>query len=691
MALNLVSDNGQLATIQREDGSIIQVPSSRIGELGLAGPNADQTQALMDVNVGGATVPEAVVMPGGDMAPGSNVAAATSVPILDPLNPGHVPPMIPEGPLATQDSGMNAPTDPGWTPTGPAAPQPPTSSGSPSEGSTPSGQGNPPPGAGRPQTSRPGTIREGNDAVYDAYDRQSQAQKDLTDAQVRQNDALAEERERQRIQEEEFEKQKKAELEEQQATVEAAETREKQLQEEYENFEFESLWEKQSGGQNALAIIGLALGALGQAMSGGQIKNQALPIFMNSIDRNIELQTKELEKLGKNVDMASNIVAREYQKVGDMRVAQANARAVMLDGFNRKLEDVVQNTKSDILKNNGKVLQSQIDIEKNKSIVDGVKIERQERRADRADRRAERQLRLQERSFEEQKRAREAAEKARREDEANQPDYIDTEKVEGAVLPDGSTARVKDAKDREAIRERTVATQIRIDAARRIAYILSDKGREALGLSKVEAQQEAARLAAALLADAKGTPSDRDLQIYLGGVGINMEDPTDWASIRLASTDAKALEKYIEAEKHYTNTFLKGYNKDLKFQEFNTRPDPANKIPNKEPSRDDLKTQARTARTPADRRAAVEKLLKTDPKKTDFTITLEQGKDLIPLLKDMYDRETDPMLKKHLATRLAQVTTKVRVLQDKQKKKNLDRAKTQERENQKYRDSHIPR
>jgi hypothetical protein len=107
----------------------------------------------------------------------------------------------------------------------------------------------------------------------------------------------------------------------------------RQLQQSMATFNSEKIdpshfWASRSTGQKMLAGIGLALGAMGSAFTGGP--NQALGIIQSAIDRDIEAQKANLSKAQQGVQNQASLLGIYRQKFQDDAQAEAATRATML-------------------------------------------------------------------------------------------------------------------------------------------------------------------------------------------------------------------------------------------------------------------------------------------------------------------------------------------------------------------------
>lgn len=85
------------------------------------------------------------------------------------------------------------------------------------------------------------------------------------------------------------------------------------------------------------AVISVAMGAYAQGLSGGKIPNTALQIINSAIDKDIEAQKLEYNKLKGLVDENRNVYGMAMRMLGDERQADSLARAAAFRTFNAKI------------------------------------------------------------------------------------------------------------------------------------------------------------------------------------------------------------------------------------------------------------------------------------------------------------------------------------------------------------------
>ena len=101
------------------------------------------------------------------------------------------------------------------------------------------------------------------------------------------------------------------------------------------------------------ALIAIALGGLGAAMQGPGVKNTALELINQNIDRDIAAQKANIGIKQNQVGNQNNIYGRVLQQSGDERLADAAARKAMYDAHIADIEAKVAMSKIPSVKANG--------------------------------------------------------------------------------------------------------------------------------------------------------------------------------------------------------------------------------------------------------------------------------------------------------------------------------------------------
>lgn len=113
-----------------------------------------------------------------------------------------------------------------------------------------------------------------------------------------------------------------------------------------------TLMEDGNIGQNIMAGLAIALGAVGASMQGSN-QNMALQIMEKAIDRDLEAQKVNVEKKGQEINMLGASYQAARQSGMDDINAKRMAKADALDSVAAFLDAKVATINSDIAKNNG--------------------------------------------------------------------------------------------------------------------------------------------------------------------------------------------------------------------------------------------------------------------------------------------------------------------------------------------------
>ena len=90
------------------------------------------------------------------------------------------------------------------------------------------------------------------------------------------------------------------------------------------------------------AVISVAMGAYAQGLSGGKIPNTALQIVNSAIDRDIDAQKMEYQKLKGLVDEKRNVYGMAMRLLGDERQADELARSAAYRSFNAQMTSLAK-------------------------------------------------------------------------------------------------------------------------------------------------------------------------------------------------------------------------------------------------------------------------------------------------------------------------------------------------------------
>lgn len=127
------------------------------------------------------------------------------------------------------------------------------------------------------------------------------------------------------------------------------------------------LWASKSSGQKAMAVIGLVLGGIGSGVTGG--KNVAYEIFENSIQRDVDAQKAEIEKL-KDVGSAKrNMYGLYMEKFKDDRQAEAATKLTMYEQMELKMKEAAALAKSPQILANAEKALGELQVAKNAALL----------------------------------------------------------------------------------------------------------------------------------------------------------------------------------------------------------------------------------------------------------------------------------------------------------------------------------
>jgi hypothetical protein len=125
------------------------------------------------------------------------------------------------------------------------------------------------------------------------------------------------------------------------------------------SFDENGAWHAKSGGEKALGVIGILLGALGQGLR-RKGENTALQMLESQTQRNLEAQKLEYSAKRDRVGDARNAFAMAMNKYGDARAAEAVARASIREEQMAQAGQFAAQSKSVDVQNNAQALQAQL-------------------------------------------------------------------------------------------------------------------------------------------------------------------------------------------------------------------------------------------------------------------------------------------------------------------------------------------
>jgi hypothetical protein len=141
-------------------------------------------------------------------------------------------------------------------------------------------------------------------------------------------------------------------------------TKLQEVQQKMQDFKFQDFWENKSTGQKVLAGIAIALGGIGAAYQGPGAKNGALEIINQAIDRDLNQQKLNLDKLGKEAEGTKGILAAMNQQFDNRVQAESAARAILLQRTQNELARIATKYESPELQAKAQVLNEQLERQK---------------------------------------------------------------------------------------------------------------------------------------------------------------------------------------------------------------------------------------------------------------------------------------------------------------------------------------
>ena len=123
-------------------------------------------------------------------------------------------------------------------------------------------------------------------------------------------------------------------------------------------------WEEKSTGSKIAATIGLALGAIGSAISGGE--NQALKILNNAIERDVDAQKNNYNMSRNKLTDKQNAFQLAMKEFGDQNTALLASKSSALGVAELKLKEIAAKSQSEEAKGKAQFLSGQIMEERGK-------------------------------------------------------------------------------------------------------------------------------------------------------------------------------------------------------------------------------------------------------------------------------------------------------------------------------------
>lgn len=127
-------------------------------------------------------------------------------------------------------------------------------------------------------------------------------------------------------------------------------------------------WSNSSTGNKVMAGISIALGALGQAFTGGD-RNYALEIIDKAIDRDIDEQKANFEAGRGKMEAAKGVYSTFADKVKDDRIARSASRQAYLDRVKGEFDAIAASNAPDAIKKNAAFQSAQVEALQQKELI----------------------------------------------------------------------------------------------------------------------------------------------------------------------------------------------------------------------------------------------------------------------------------------------------------------------------------
>jgi len=97
-------------------------------------------------------------------------------------------------------------------------------------------------------------------------------------------------------------------------------------------------WNDRTTGQKIAIAIGIALSSFGSIMSGGKQPNYALDIIDKAIDRDLDAQKADIDRLGMKINVQQNLIAQTRAVTQDAQAEYSAAKAMAFDQVSAQLD-----------------------------------------------------------------------------------------------------------------------------------------------------------------------------------------------------------------------------------------------------------------------------------------------------------------------------------------------------------------
>ena len=119
------------------------------------------------------------------------------------------------------------------------------------------------------------------------------------------------------------------------------------------------IWRQMSTGQEIMAWLGVALSGLGAAMKGEGGRNDALAMIQGAIDRDVQLQMAEIDKLGEEYAMKRQEIGDVTRMFDDRQARQNQLMANRWNTVGREAAAIEARTESEVVRPKAKQLKAQ--------------------------------------------------------------------------------------------------------------------------------------------------------------------------------------------------------------------------------------------------------------------------------------------------------------------------------------------
>lgn len=337
-------------------------------------------------------------------------------------------------------------------------------------------------------------------------------------------------------------------------------------------------WSDKSTASTIGIGIAVAMTGIGMAMKGQGDKNPALDIIMKAINQDIELQLEAIDRKGKGVTMMNGALDRFMQVSNSKLEAITMTRDAAIRQAQIRTDISAAKKKGDSAQNGADILSRDLEVAR----VANLENYRARQEAELTAKYNSKTSRISSHaSMMNARTARERLEMEEEEAKAKAAHKTDDSNwmvgVGGGKVDKDGRVLIDNPETRKAINQITGPTQRTLNSARRIRKLVLDHGKEGWGNVKEEVKLEAYNMAIAALEGVKGTPSEKDMVLYIGSMGIPVSSdgtvsaPNSWGNIEKSGTTATKMEKVVRNARESATNKLKALpgGEDWYFVEFN--------------------------------------------------------------------------------------------------------------------------